>query len=460
MIGRIRSSLTLRVLLGIVVTVVLTAGGVGAALTITARSWVYQDAQEQALATFTDEMTNAGRLRSSPAETSTTDTDSTDAYPDDAIVTVDGRVVRDQFHRAADVPADIRAAVDRTPGLYRFSRISDGRVAIGYQPSSGDSAGVESVFVVRSLGSVSDRIAHLLRLSAIAIAIAAAVGLLAGLLVMRWVLQSLRRVTRTAGAVAAGDENRRMPDTGIRELHDLTVTFNHMLDRHQESLAVLSEQEQRARRFASDVSHELRSPLAALVPAAEVLEEELADDPGVRGRAARLVGSEVTGLSSLVEDLLEMARRDAGTAEIRTERVDVVELVSAALRQRGWQRVPVTADDGTPALVTDPRRMTAVVTNLVGNALRHGDEPVSVEVATAPDGITVTVTDRGAGIAPEHLPHIFERMYKASDARTRTGGAGIGLAIARENARLLGGDVVYSREDGLTRFVATFADGA
>lgn len=450
MIGRIRSSLKSRVLLGIVLVVAMTAGGVGAALAITARSWVYQDAQNQALDTFEQEMAGARDGWPAPGVSRRYD-----RYPDDAIIVVGGRVVRDPLGLAAAVPADIRAAVGRTGALYRFSRISDGRVAIGYQPQHGDG---ESVFVVRSLGSVSARIAHLTRLVAVAVAIAAAIGLVAGLLIMRSVLQPLRRVTRTAGAVAAGDRAIRMPDTDIRELHDLTATFNDMLDKHERSLSVLRDQEQRAQRFASDVSHELRSPLAALVPAAEVLEEELVDDLGVRGRAARLVGSEVAALSALVDDLLEMARRDAGTAEIRLEAVDAAQVLTGALRQRGWERVPLTVE-GVVAVATDRRRLTAVVTNLVGNALRHGAEPVDVHVTRSGSTLTVTVTDHGDGIAPEHLPHVFERMYKASDARTRTGGAGIGLAIARENALLLGGDVVYVRCDDVTRFVATFAAG-
>ncbi|WP_062392351.1 sensor histidine kinase [Gordonia phthalatica] len=453
MITRVRSSLKLRVLLGIVLVVAMTAGGVGAALAITARSWAYQDAQDQALDTFEQEMA-AARGMGAPSGGTTPDATTRYAqYPVDAIIVVDGRVVRDPVGAASAIPTDIRDAVERTTALYRFSRISDGRVAIGYQPQQGDG---ESVFVVRSLGEVSARIAHLTRLVVVAVAIAAAIGLLAGLLVMRSVLQPLRRVTRTAGAVAGGDRAVRMPDTDIRELHDLTVTFNDMLDKHDRSLAVLREQEQRAQRFASDVSHELRSPLAALVPAAEVLEEELADDAGVRGRAARLVGTEVTSLSALVDDLLEMARRDAGTAEIHVEEIDVAEVLAAALRQRGWERVPLTMGDVT-TFPTDRRRLVAVVTNLVGNALRHGGEPVSVDVARSSDALSVTVTDHGDGVTPDHLPHIFERMYKASDARTRTGGAGIGLAIARENARLLGGDVVYVRDGEVTRFVATFA---
>ena len=446
MIARIRTSLRLRVLLGIVLVVVMTAGGVGATLAITARSWAYQDAQNQALDAFEQEMNGTHRRWAPPGAAAPYA-----AYPDDAIIVVGGRVVRDPVGLADAVPSDIRSAVEHSPALYRFSRISDGRVAIGYQPTSG---GGESVFVVRSLGEVSSRIAHLTRLVGVAVAVAAAIGLLAGLLVMRTVLQPLRRVARTAGAVAAGDRDVRMPDTDVRELHDLTVTFNDMLDKQNRSLEVLREQEQRAQRFAADVSHELRSPLAALVPAAEILDEELADDAGVRGRAARLVGSEVTALSALVDDLLEMARRDAGTAEIRSEDVDVAEVLATALRQRGWGRVSLTADDvGTVA--TDRRRLTAIVTNLVGNALRHGGEPVSVHVDRTAGTLSVTVSDHGDGIPPEHLPHVFERMYKASDARTRTGGAGIGLAIARENARLLGGDVVYERQSGVTAFRVT-----
>jgi two-component system sensor histidine kinase MtrB len=443
-IARLLPSLRARVLLGTVLVVLVTALGAGGATALSARSWAYQDAQEAALATFTDEMT---ALRDDPMD-----------VPFDVIVTVGGEVISDPRATADLLPADLRANVDRNPALFRFARLSSERIAIGYQP--GGDFPARSYFVVRPLLDVSERLNHLMTILAAAVAGSVVLGVALGAFVVRSVVRPLRKVERAAKRIAAGEEGVRMPPTDVRELQDVTVSLNDMLDEQHAALTVLKEEEERAQRFVADVSHELRSPLAAMVPAAEVLQEELADDEGFAGRAANLVSREVTAMAALVEDLLEMTRRDAGLADVSVETVDVTPVLTDALDRRGWSDVEIRGSAITVS--TDPRRLVAVVTNLVGNAVRHGAAPVSVHISHRPGALTVAVVDRGSGVPGEHVSRIFERLYKASDARTRTGGAGLGLAIARENAQLLGGDVRYLRTDvegaPATVFVAEFAD--
>jgi two-component system sensor histidine kinase MtrB len=143
----------------------------------------------------------------------------------------------------------------------------------------------------------------------------------------------------------------------------------------------------------------------------------------------------------LVEDLMEISRFDARAAELNTDEVDVGETVRKTLDHRRWgERVRTELPDGIRARL-DPRRFDVVVANLVGNALRHGSEPVTVRLSVQGELLVVAVADSGPGIRPEVLPHIFERFYKADAARTRSAGSGLGLAITRENVRLHGGTI-------------------
>ena len=148
---------------------------------------------------------------------------------------------------------------------------------------------------------------------------------------------------------------------------------------------------------------------------------------------------------------MEISRFDAGRESVQTETVDLGALAAAAVSARGWDgRVRLDADD--VVITSDPRRLEGIVANLVGNAVDHGGSEVAVQVGRDGDGAFVEVADDGPGIAPEHLPHLFERFYKADPARSGSG-TGLGLAIAQENARLLGGRIeVWSEVGKGTRF--------
>jgi two-component system sensor histidine kinase MtrB len=221
-----------------------------------------------------------------------------------------------------------------------------------------------------------------------------------------------------------------------------------MADALEEKIEALSEAQARERRFTSDVAHELRTPLTALVGEASLLRDHLDRMPEEARRPAELLIHDVARLRRLVDELMEISRLDSGGPSVEAERVDLTLLAAAVVRSRGWesrvdlrgQRVPVW---------TDRRRVERIVGNLVGNALEHGGAGVRVRVGKAGGGAAIVeVADEGPGIPSEHLPHIFDRFYKADPSRTG-GGSGLGLAIALENARLLGGDIEVRSEAGM-----------
>ena len=222
-------------------------------------------------------------------------------------------------------------------------------------------------------------------------------------------------------------------------------------------IAALAEAEAWGRRFTSDVSHELRTPVAALVSEAEVLAEHLDGMPPEVRRAAELLVGDVARLRGLVEDLTALASLDAGREEIRLGSSDLGVLIEETIRSRGWEgRITVRS---LPLDVrTDRSRVDRIVANLIANALDHGDGEVTVRAGRDEAGPFVEVADAGPGIPPEHLPHVFDRFYRADAARAGPG-SGLGLAIARENARLLGGDIeVWSEPGAGSRFTLRLPD--
>jgi two-component system, OmpR family, sensor histidine kinase MtrB len=307
---------------------------------------------------------------------------------------------------------------------------------------------------VRDLTGVEQQINGLTRSAGITAAAAVPLAVLLALLAAGSVLRPVREVRDTARKLAAGDLDARSPPKGVDELAELTVTINEMAESVQTSMVAMHRMQADARRFAADVSHELRTPLSTLTAVVEVL-AGTADrmEPDAR-ESAQLAIAETHRLVQLVEDLMEVSRFDAGTAQLRLEEVDVADAVRGCLRARGWlDRVELLAPQGI-RLRSDRRRLDVIVANLVGNALRHGEPPVRVEASASSSAVQLEVTDHGPGLPEAVLPHVFDRFYKADAARSRTPGSGLGLAIALENARLHGGDLTAGNvESGGARFV-------
>ncbi|WP_336208738.1 HAMP domain-containing sensor histidine kinase [Nonomuraea sp. LPB2021202275-12-8] len=309
-------------------------------------------------------------------------------------------------------------------------------------------SGIE-VYTVRSLLPEQRSIDRLAARAWLTGGAALAFAVVLALLATRGVLRPVRELGRAARLLGEGELRTRIAVSGSDELADVARTFNNTAAELERHVKQLREMEADARRFVADVSHELRTPLAALAAVADVLDEEAAGLPEPAGRAARLVSQETLNLTGLVNDLIEISRFDSRVAGLVLNEVDVAELVRSTLHARGWSE-PVHTE--LPPAVTarlDPRRVDVILANLVGNALRHGEPPVSVRLSADPHWIALEVRDHGPGLDEAVLPHVFDRFYKANAARARSEGSGLGLAIARENARLHRGDLtVTNAPDG------------
>jgi two-component system sensor histidine kinase MtrB len=260
----------------------------------------------------------------------------------------------------------------------------------------------------------------------------------------RPVLLPVRRLARAAQRMSGGDLAVRIPRRGRDELAQLVTSFNAMAAALQDKIGALEQLEARARQFAGDVSHELRTPLTAMTAVAGIVDGH----PGLTGdaaAAARLVSQEVRHLNRLVEDLIEISRFDAGTAQLVTGQTDIADAAGQCLRARGWPSVCTDVPAGLTAPL-DRRRFDVILANLIGNAVAHGGPPVTVTAGIQADDrgggqLAIEVRDHGHGLPPAAIPHIFDRFYKADTARARSEGSGLGLAIAWENTRLHGGHI-------------------
>ena len=253
---------------------------------------------------------------------------------------------------------------------------------------------------------------------------------------------------RRAHSLAEGLLETRLPVEGRDEFGAWAQSFNEMAAALEAKIEALSAAQARERRFTADVGARAADPAdRARWARPRCWPTTSTSMPPESRRPAELLIADVGRLRRLVEDLMEISRFDAGAESVHAEEVDVAALVRAAVRARGWEGRVRIEGDGL-RVTSDPRRLERIVANLVDNALEHGGSSVSVRVGEG----EIEVADDGPGISPEHLPHVFERFYKA-DASRSGGGTGLGLAIARENAILLGSELAVASEPGQgTRF--------
>ncbi len=283
---------------------------------------------------------------------------------------------------------------------------------------------------------------------------AGAVGLIAVLVAITWlgtwqILRPVRAAAASAERIAAGVLDERMDVRGHDELATLGRTFNQMASSLQEQIGKLEELSRVQRRFVSDVSHELRTPLTTVRMAAEVIYDNRTEFDPVTARSAELLAAQLDRFESLLSDLLEISRFDAGAAVLARDDQDmrpVIEQVvhmaeplaeerGVKIRLYGMDR-PVTAD-------FDPRRIERVIRNLVVNAVEHSDGGnVDITLAANHTAVAVRVLDYGVGMSDDDAAHVFDRFFRADPSRSRKiGGTGLGLSISLEDARLHGGDI-------------------
>jgi len=278
----------------------------------------------------------------------------------------------------------------------------------------------------------------------IGLAAATVAALAVSLFLTRRIGASLSAMTSAARLVAGGRYQARVPAPGMgAEFDEVADAFNQMAAR-------LDASEELRRRLLSDVAHELRTPVATLNAYLEGLEDGITDLDADTVGLLRAQGARLTRLS---EDLSAVTRAESGEIQLSLDRRDPAELLEQAFRAADDRAqalgidLSVETEPGLPAVLVDADRMAQVLGNLVDNALRHTEPGGHVVLAGQASGsaVRLAVTDTGEGIEARHLPHVFERFYRAESARDRTsGGSGIGLAITKALVEAHGGTIVVA----------------
>lgn len=266
-------------------------------------------------------------------------------------------------------------------------------------------------------------------------------------LVVRQIVTPVRMAAGIAERLSAGRLQERMKVTGEDDIARLGEAFNKMAQNLQNKIQQLEELSRMQRRFVSDVSHELRTPLTTVRMAADVIHDARVDFDPVTARSAELLAGQLDRFESLLADLLEISRFDAGAAALEAEPIDLRNVVrrvidgAEPLAEHKKTRIRVLGDTQPVIAEADARRVERVLRNLVVNAVEHGEgRDVVIRLASAGGAVAVAVRDYGVGLKPGEATRVFNRFWRADPARARTtGGTGLGLSIAVEDARLHGG---------------------
>jgi signal transduction histidine kinase len=269
----------------------------------------------------------------------------------------------------------------------------------------------------------------------------------------------IRRLTHATRALAEGRLDARVP-TGPRqspEVAELAGAFNHMADRLQESIEIISHDRDRSRAFLADVSHELRTPIAALRTFNELLQDKAGADPQAREEFLEQSARQIERLDWLSTNLLELSKLDSGLVALDLRPDDLRAVVDNAIEQaqpvadRKGVLLTVSVPDTALHQLHDPPRIGQVLSNLIGNAIKFtpAGGRVAVELEATADGAELTVTDTGTGIRPEELPHVFERFYRGTMSEAeRAAGSGLGLSIAKSIVDMHGGRISIQTAPG------------
>lgn len=297
------------------------------------------------------------------------------------------------------------------------------------------------IFFVYSLNDVDATLWTLARILLVVVGGTAVVSAVLGARLARRTIEPLTRASDAARLVAAGTLDTRLTESGD-ELGQMAASFNSMTRALQARI-------DRERRFVADASHELRTPLTVLKTSVDHLDSH-ADQMDEKLRpAARLASEEVQSLQRLVVDLLELTRAEAGEEVAQYSEVDLGAFALEVVRRRvPNSEIELVLPIEPVIVMTDKLRLERVVGNLVENAVSHGGPPIRLELLDAPTPQLI-VSDAGPGIAPGDLKRIFDRFWRADTSRGRAGsGAGLGLAIAKENTAIIGGELTVTSQPG------------
>ncbi|MGW3662973.1 MtrAB system histidine kinase MtrB [Streptomyces sp. NPDC005141] len=359
-----------------------------------------------------------------------------------------------QVDPTVSVPEDLRARVDESTAaaqsytrvVYKDGRESQPALVIGKQviDPNGDAYQLYYLFPLtqeeKSLSLVKGTLATA------GLFVVVLLGAIAWL-VVRQVVTPVRMAAGIAERLSAGRLQERMKVTGEDDIARLGEAFNKMAQNLQLKIQQLEDLSRMQRRFVSDVSHELRTPLTTVRMAADVIHDARVDFDPVTARSAELLADQLDRFETLLADLLEISRFDAGAAALEADAIDLREVVrrvvggAEPLAERKGTHIRVLGDQQPLIAEADARRVERVLRNLVVNAVEHGEgKDVVVKLAAAGGAVAIAVRDYGVGLKPGEATRVFSRFWRADPARARTtGGTGLGLSIALEDARLHGG---------------------
>ncbi|HZQ35227.1 MAG TPA: ATP-binding protein [Dehalococcoidia bacterium] len=267
----------------------------------------------------------------------------------------------------------------------------------------------------------------------------------------------LARLTEGVQRMAGGESGVRVAVRTADEVGALGEAFNRMAAQLEAAERARQEMESARRQLLAAVSHDLRTPLSAIQVMLEAIEDGVVDDPETIERYHRAMQSEVARLSGLIDDLFELSQIESGALGLRLERASIGDLIAETVEamraeaDRAGVRLLYNATATLPPIAADMQKLHRVLANLLANAVRHtpaGGE-VRLSAAACEGGIAIVVRDSGEGIAPQDLPHVFERFFRGDRSRSRSsGGAGLGLAIARGLVHAHGGSIAVESQPG------------
>jgi heavy metal sensor kinase len=338
-----------------------------------------------------------------------------------------------------DEPWDRAAAIAAAKGPHNYVTVEndDDPVRVLSMPIRSQGRIVAVLQTVHRLQEMRRDLASLSRTLLTLIPVALLIVGISAAFLMERMLRPVRQITHAAAQINSSDLSQRLPVIGGDEFSRLSTTFNAMLSRLEHSF-------DQQRRFTADASHELRTPLTA-IRAHTSLALHTAETPEEFRCALEGANHAATLMSSIVQDLLLLARSDANQLPIQHGTVPVSEVLQSAVKtlagpdksekcERPEVRIEPLSSDVPLAVSGDRNHLQRLFSNLLENAVRHtpAEGHVLLSAQREEDTVHVRVTDTGAGIAPEHLPHVCERFYRVDNARARKhGGTGLGLAICQ-----------------------------
>jgi two-component system sensor histidine kinase MtrB len=352
------------------------------------------------------------------------------------------------------VPQDLRAALNEKTGpLERYTRVyrqddSEGKAALSVGKRMLDPNGNSYQLYYLFPFDQEEKTLNLVKgtLATAGIFVVVLLGAIAWL-VVRQIVTPVRMAAGISERLAAGRLQERMKVTGEDDIARLGESFNKMAQTLQVKIQQLEDLSRMQRRFVSDVSHELRTPLTTVRMATDVIHDAREDFDPVTARSAELLQTQLDRFESLLSDLLEISRFDAGAAALEADTIDLRDVVhrvvesAEPLAERKGGRLIVRGGEQPVTAEADARRVERILRNLVVNAVEHGEgHDVIIRMGRAGGAVAVAVRDYGVGLKPGEATRVFNRFWRADPARARTtGGTGLGLSIAVEDARLHGG---------------------